>query len=37
MPEPEYVDYRAIVAESRGEGGEDEDFGGIGKAPKKIC
>ncbi|HAQ4434352.1 TPA: cell division protein FtsK [Enterococcus faecium] len=33
MPEPEYVDYRAIVAESRGEGGEDEDFGGIGKAP----
>ncbi|HGC5982721.1 TPA: FtsK/SpoIIIE domain-containing protein, partial [Enterococcus faecium] len=33
MPEPEYVDYRAIVAETRGEGGEDEDFGGIGKAP----
>lgn len=33
MPEPEYIDYRAIVAQSRGEIGEDEDFGGIGKVP----
>lgn len=33
MPEPEYVDYQAIVAQSRGEVGEDEDFGGIGKDP----
>ncbi|HHA5789741.1 TPA: FtsK/SpoIIIE domain-containing protein [Enterococcus faecium] len=35
MPEPEYVDYRAIVAEHNGEGEEGEDFGGIGKAPTR--
>lgn len=35
MPEPEYVDYRAVVAKSRGEGEEDEDFGGIGKTPTR--
>ncbi|HAQ1518032.1 TPA: cell division protein FtsK [Enterococcus faecium] len=35
MPDPEYVDYKSIVAESRGEVDDDQDdFGGI-KAPNQ--